>query len=224
MHPLDRPVWNALHSGWSALAMGDACAMRLNPDYGPFAAAADGSAEAQPALAALVAEGGEIWLPEIEEAPPPPGTVVLRTAPLAQLVCDNFAPISGNVEIIDLTEADAPEMRALAHLTEPGPFYALTHRLGDFVGVREGGLLIAMAGERMHIGDYREVSAVCTHPDHRSRGLAGALMSTVMARMIAKGQTPFLHSYAYNAGAIALYERLGFRTRREMVVTVLGRE
>lgn len=223
-HPLDRPVWNALRSGWTHLAEGDARALRLQPDHGPFGAAADGSPESLAAFAALVPEGGELWAAETVEAAPPPGTHIVRTGELTQMVCEAFAPMPSDREIVDLTEADAPDMRALALMTEPGPFHILTHRLGGFVGVKEGGKLVAMAGERMHIGSFREVSAVCTHPDHRGRGHAGALMSVVALRMIDRGQTPFLHSYASNAGAIALYERLGFRIRSPMIVTMLARD
>jgi predicted GNAT family acetyltransferase len=89
--------------------------------------------------------------------------------------------------------------------------------------VRHEGRLIAMAGERMRMQGYCEVSGVCTHPDFQGRGLAGALMSIVAGRIIERGETPFLHSYAYNASAIALYESLGFRIRAEIGLTVLTR-
>jgi predicted GNAT family acetyltransferase len=80
-----------------------------------------------------------------------------------------------------------------------------------------------MAGERMRAPGLTEVSAVCTHPDWRGRGLAGKLMRVVMARIVARGETPFLHSYASNATAITLYEKLGFRVRREVTATFLER-
>jgi predicted GNAT family acetyltransferase len=95
--------------------------------------------------------------------------------------------------------------------------------MGRFVGVRENGALIAMAGERMHMPGYREISAVCTHPDFRGRGLGAALMRVVGARMMAEGDQPFLHSYADNAGAVALYRKLGFSVRAEVVHAVWRR-
>jgi len=100
-------------------------------------------------------------------------------------------------------------MLALATLTRPGPFFDRTHQLGDFLGVRIEGQLVAMAGERMKPLGFTEVSVVCTHPDHRGRGYAGALMRLVAARILDHGETPFLHAYASNRGAIALYETRG---------------
>ena len=79
------------------------------------------------------------------------------------------------------------------------------------MGVKEGGRLIAMAGERMKPQGYTEVSGVCTDPNHRGRGYAGALMRVVANRILARGETPFLHSYAHNTGAIGLYSSLGFK-------------
>lgn len=222
-HPLDRPVWNSLNMGWSRLARGDAGALRLDPDYGPFGAAADFSPPSLKALAELVPAGGQVWTAETEESPVPPGLAVLRTAELHQMILDNLHPLGTSADIVPLAESNAEEMMALAHLTEPGPFFARTNRLGDFVGVKQKGRLVAMAGERMKLDGFTEVSGVCTHPDHRGHGYAGALMSIVAQKIIARGETPFLHSYSTNTGAIALYERLGFVLRRQVRVTILSR-
>ena len=112
---------------------------------------------------------------------------------LAQMVAETIAPVgAGGFRAVD--DEDAPEMRALAALTKPGPFGSLTHRLGGFIGVKREGRLVAMAGERMRLDGFTEVSGVCTHPDHRGRGYAGALMRTVASRMLARGETPFLHT------------------------------
>lgn len=221
---LDQPVWNALNTGWSHLAQGAGAALRLDPHFGPFAGSADGSPEARSALYDIAPENREIWVVEEGEVPPPPGMTVVRAAPLAQMVAGEINPVSCEAPYLDLTDNDAEAMRALAELTKPGPFATRTHELGHFVGIKENGRLIAMAGERMRLPGLTEVSGVCTHPDARGRGLAGALMSVVMTRMIEKGETPFLHSYASNSGAIALYERLGFRIRKAMTVTILARD
>lgn len=222
-HPLDRPVWNSLNMGWSSLALGGTRALRLDPDYGPFGAAADFSAPSLKALAELVPTGGQVWTAETEESPVPPGLVLVRTAQLHQMVLADLHPLGTDADIVPLAESDAEEMMALAHLTEPGPFFARTNRLGDFVGVRQDGRLVAMAGERMKLDGFTEVSGVCTHPDHRGHGYAGALMSVVAQKIIARGETPFLHSYSTNTGAIALYEKLGFVLRRQVTVSILSR-
>ena len=80
-----------------------------------------------------------------------------------------------------------------------------------------------MAGERMKPPGFTEVSGVCTHPDFRGRGYAEALSRLVAGRILERGETPFLHAYAHNAGAINLYRRLGFTLRSQMQMTVLGR-
>lgn len=223
-HPLDRPVWTALTTRQAALAVVDGPARRFDPQYGPFAAAADWSEASWAALRRLNPPEGGLGLVELE-LPPPPAGLPVTDAECWQMTAEEIAvaPDDGAFQILDLGDADAAEMLALATLTRPGPFSTATHRLGQFVGVREGGRLIAMAGERMKPPGFTEVSGVCTLPEHRGRGLAGRLMRVVMSRIAARGETPFLHSYASNAGAIALYESLGFRYRRTMQFRVLGR-
>ncbi|UZW55817.1 GNAT family N-acetyltransferase [Sphingobium sp. JS3065] len=221
-HPLHRPVWNALHGGWQRLAQGDGRALRIDPRYGPFAAAADDGAAAQTALAALVPDNGEAWIVEPDAPTPPPGTRLVREAVLAQMVAEEILGDAAPVEAIVLTDADAEEMRALALMTKPGPFLPLTHRLGRFIGIREQGRLIAMAGERMRMPGFAEVSGVCTHPDHRGHGHAKRLMRTVAKAMLERGETPFLHAYAAHEATVALYETLGFRVRAWMHMMVIA--
>ncbi|RJG55482.1 GNAT family N-acetyltransferase [Sphingobium terrigena] len=224
MHPLDRPVWHTLRSGWAALAQGDSQAMRLDPAYGPFAATRDDGPDSLIALASLATDDSEMWLVGQDVAVAPPGMTIARAATLAQMVATtvSHAP-APPYEWIVLGEADAEEMRALALLTRPGPFHPLTHRLGRFIGVRDHGQLVAMAGERMCLPGFTEVSGVCTHPDFRGRGLAAALMRIVMQAMLERGETPFLHAYAAHDRTIALYETLGFAVRAELPMAVLVR-
>jgi predicted GNAT family acetyltransferase len=222
-HPLDRPVWSAFTTRQAALAHRTRGALRLSTDYGPFAAMEDASPESQAALAALLTDDNPVWTVEANEMPTPPGTKVLRTASLYQMTAAAIRPAPRAFEMVPLIEDDAAEMLALATLTEPGPFSHHTHRLGDFVGVKQDGRLVAMAGERMKPDGFTEVSGVCTHPDHRGRGYAGGLMRAVAERILERGETPFLHVYASNAGAIALYETLGFTIRASIRMTILVR-
>jgi len=173
-------------------------------------------------MAGLIPEGDDVSLLEVSPPEAPAGVSETRKLCL-QMVWDKLAPVEAAFEIEALGEDDAAEMLALALLTKPGPFRARTHTMGRFVGVRDGGRLIAMAGERMHMPGYREISAVCTHPEFRGRGLGAALMQVVGARMMQERDQPFLHSYADNAGAVALYRKLGFVVRAEVVHAVWKR-
>jgi len=123
---------------------------------------------------------------------------------------------------VRLTERDVPDMLTLAAATQPGPFGTRTIELGDYYGVRSEGKLVAMAGERMRLDGFTEISAVCVDPAFRGQGLAANLMKLLMAAISARGETPFLHVLTSNHGAISIYRTLGFVERREMHLTVLG--
>jgi len=222
-HPLDRPVWNALRTRQRSLAEGDARALRLGADYGIFAAAADDAPESLAALAGLLPTKGQLALVEAGSTPAIPGAVVQSQALIWQMVAEtnSLAQAPADFEAAALGEADAPQMLALASLTRPGPFFVRTHRFGGFIGLKRDGRLLAMAGERLRPQGFTEVSGVCTQPDCRGRGYAGALMRLVVARILARGETPFLHSYAHNTGAIDLYRSIGFVLRRQVSMTVL---
>jgi predicted GNAT family acetyltransferase len=126
-------------------------------------------------------------------------------------------------DFITLTAADAPEMLDLATLTKPGPFAIRTHELGDYIGIRREGKLVAMSGERMRTIGFTEVSAVCTHPDHLGHGYARGLMVEIMQRILARNETPFLHVRAQNNHAIDLYRRLGYIDRHLFQLAILRR-
>lgn len=227
-HPLDRPAWGALAGPQRRFAVGGDLARRFHPEIGPFAASGRDDAESSAALAALVRSHGRTVLLQAAPAEAPPGTVERLRAPGVQLVLDRLVDATDppRVEPLELGASDAAEMLALAALTEPGPFAARTHELGGFLGVRDPatGALVAMAGERMRPEGFAEVSGVCTHPDHRGRGLAAMLSVAVARRILDRGETPFLHAFARNRTAISLYERLGFVHRAAFEVVVLEAE
>ena len=220
---LDRPVWSALTTRQNAVSLGGPFARRMAADIGIFAASVDTSPDSLVALASLVPAGGEIALMEADASPLPPGLSIRRNALGWQMIARTIAPGEPAFELTTLTNADAPAMLALATLTEPGPFFPRTNTLGRFVGVKRDGRLVAMAGRRLSMPGYVEVSGVCTHPDHRGNGYAAGLMRVVAQSILAEGDTPILHAYASNRGATALYETLGFALRREMHIAILAR-
>ncbi|MDE2055350.1 MAG: GNAT family N-acetyltransferase [Xanthomonadaceae bacterium] len=220
---LDRPVWESLASRHASLSEGGALAKRYQRDVNLFASARDDSPAALDALAGLVEPGENVYVLQVPEIAVPPALRATKTALGVQMVATRSIDAAPAEDIITLGDADAPEMLALAQLTQPGPFLARTHVMGRFRGIRIDGRLAAMAGERMRMPGYTEVSGVCTHPDFRGRGLARRLSAIVATAIQARGETPFLHAWKDNHPAIALYEKLGFRLRAEVNVAVLER-
>lgn len=220
---LDRPVWSALEGGHRHLALGGPLARRYPREIGPFAAIADEAlAEDSPAaweaLAALLLPGEAAMLVTLDAPRQAPGFTLTPLDPVLQMVATR-APDAGTLPFAVLGEADAGEMRQLAGLTNPGPFAERTHALGEFLGIRDGGRLAAMAGERMRPHGGVEVSAVCVHPEHRGKAYARHLLAERTRRIMAGGQQPFLHVYPSNTGAIALYASLGYVMRRQLQLT-----
>ncbi|HEV7443173.1 MAG TPA: GNAT family N-acetyltransferase [Steroidobacteraceae bacterium] len=199
-------------------------AKRFAPDVNLFASACDDTPAALAALAALVKPEESVFLLQVPDILIPPGLVEVRVGKGVQMVATRSMTVeSTRSDIVMLGDDDAPEMLALAELTEPGPFLARTHTMGTFLGIRIGGRLAAMAGERMRFPGYTEVSGVCTHPDFRGRGFARRLSAAVAADIEARGDRPFLHAWKTNHSAISLYEGLGFQFRTEVNAVVLKR-
>lgn len=221
--PLDRPIWHALSSRQAAFATGRPRALRYLDDVAPFGAALDESGEALGDLAGIIPPEGLVYLLQAADTPVPPGAAIGMRAEGVQMVADRLSAPGVSYAVSELGDADAAAMQALATVAQPGPFFPRTHKLGRFIGIREQGRLVAMAGERMKLDGFTEVSGVCTHPEARGRGYAGLLSSLVANRIAERGETPFLHAYARNETAIRLYERLGFRYRCTVQAIVLRR-
>ena len=224
MHLLDRPVWSSLTTHHAPLSAGNELARRFVGDVNLFASACDDSPAALEALATLVKPGETVYILQVPSIVAPPGFVEVKSAKGVQMVATRKMDLQRNSDdIVQLSDDDAPEMLALAELTEPGPFLARTNRMGMFLGIRVAGRLAAMAGERMRFPGYTEVSGVCTHPDFRGRGYARRLSAAVTVGIEARGERPFLHAWKSNHSAISLYEGLGFQLRSEVNVAVLKR-
>ncbi len=218
---LDRPVWSALTTRQGEFAVGGDRALRFAADVSPLCAVRDESPESLAALAALIPQGRAVMLFVDGAFAPPPGVVVEKELPIVRMAARTLTAAADSDGLQQLADADAPDMLALAALTEPGPFLSRTHRLGAFWGIKENGRLLAMAGERLRPEGFTEVSGVCTHPDARGRGLARKLSAWVARRIAARGETPFLHSLATNTNAVRLYQSLGFTPWREVTAVVL---
>lgn len=221
MTDLDRPVWASLRHQphW---ADGDALAKRFKRDVNRFAAARDDAPGSLAALAALVqGDDDAVYLLQVPRIALPPGLVAAKQAPGVQMVATRRLDLDDGPQV--LGEVDAADMLALATLAEPGPFLPRTPAMGRFIGLRIDGRLVAMAGERMRFPGHVEVSAVCTHPEFRGRGLARRLSAAVTADIQRRGEQPFLHAWTTNTAAIALYDSLGFVTRATVNIAMLRR-
>jgi len=213
---LDNPFWSTLTTRHAHIAQGGTLARRYPVAISPIAALpGDGPANVA-ALEALVEIGDDMgtvgpFVPTL-----PGNWETLHESGITQMIRVDRSPLpEGDVDASILGAADVAEMLALVELTKPGPFRSRTIELGTYRGIREGGRLVAMAGERSWVGDFREVSAICTHPGARGRGYARALIGRVINRMLRAGETPFLHVESSNLAAIAIYVALGFVRRTE---------
>jgi predicted GNAT family acetyltransferase len=223
-HPLDHPIWTALTTRQQALAEGGEHARRYPTAITPFADMPELSPRGFANLGAMMlgSEIAVLFTPDPVTAPAEFKVVLAETG--EQMIGTPADVPAGNVEILTLGAADVPDMRAQTALTKPGPFSARTHELGTFLGIRVGGELVAMAGERMKPAAYTEITAVCVHPEHRGRGYGQILLSAVSRQILARGEIPFLHLFTSNTSALALYRRQGMEIRRRLHVTVLQKQ
>ena len=219
---LDNPIWSSLTTGHARFAVGTALARRYRSEIGPLAGLRQPSEEAFADLAAIIPAGDVAVLFLDERIELPAGWELVRDGTLVQMVCTaKPAEVAGTEPIVALGPEDFSQMVELAKLTEPGPFRDGTPTLGGFVGIRVSGRLAAMAGQRLSPDGFIEVSAVCTHPEFRGRGFARSLVAAVTRNIFAAGAVPFLSSFEANAGAIRVYEQVGFSVRRTFELAVV---
>jgi ribosomal protein S18 acetylase RimI-like enzyme len=227
MHPLDNVIWKALTTCQAHLGTVRHHAAKFFADVSLLGALAEPSAEAYASLLSILNSGDRVglFLPT-DSAPAAPWKVIV-SVPLLQMISENAKVHESNREaapFVRLGKADVPAMLALTRLTKPGPFGKRTHEMGEYWGIRQNGQLIAMAGERLHLPGYTEVSAVCTHPEHLGHGYATALIHMLLQRIHNRGEQPFLHVLPQNTRAVELYERLGFRKRGLMQYVILEKQ
>jgi len=224
---LDNPIWRAATTRQRHLAYGDGLVRRYHAEVVPLAAIVDHSDEAVAALTALVTPGERVWFFDEPPLLDPTEWRITKRIPGFQMVCDSLPPATradlGPASVMLDPVTDAAAMSALKAVAFPGFFGRRTPEMGRYRGIRIDGELVAMAGERLALPGYREVSAICTHPAHLGRGYAQQLTHEATAAILADGDLPFLHVADGNAAAMHIYEQLGFQRCAEVVFVELER-
>lgn len=221
MDLLDNVFWHSLSGSHEHLSTGDARARRYARGFPAIAGFPDPQQPNFEALATLFDPDEPFYTCGWTGAAPA-GWRIDVDARMFLMVWDGSAPAEDpalDAVMLDLRYVD--RMLALAAATRPGPFGPRNVEMGDYYGLFEGEQLLAMAGERMHVGSHREISAVCTDPSHQGRGLARRLTEKLIRIQLGRGQTPFLHVMSHNDRARGMYERMGFRVYREFPVRVV---
>lgn len=214
---LYNPVYHALVSGDRKLAIGGGEVKYFDEAVSPFVGFPDGYENGFADLYDLMPAGRKILYAKPERIAAPPGWKLVVEIPGLQFLFTGSKIAAGNAHtLVPLDSSYAEEMLQLAALTKPGPFGLRTIEFGHYYGIFDNGKLVAMTGQRLHPGNYAEVSAVCTHPDHLGKGYAAALLNHQLDLVASQGKQAFLHVRDDNERAIALYERLGFEVTGPM--------
>lgn len=215
--PFANPVWNALQTTHQGLALTAGRACKYPQDVAPFAAVAENTPEAFRELHSLLLPGETTHV--VNEKPPEvAGLLSEGTFACLQMAFPlaSALPETKPLEIAPLTCADAAAMVDLTSIAFPGFFRSRTCLMGSYYGVWENGKLIAMGGERMIMNPWREISGVCTHPEHRGKGYAPRIMTQLLQDHRDAGRTSCMHVVSTNRTAIELYRRMGFSVLREI--------
>lgn len=215
MHPLDNPAWTALTTHQATIALVEGMARRFPPEMAVHGALALPIPPAWDSLARLARVPVGLFTHEPLQVPP--GWKVTRHVELLEMVHSDSekVPFAGaRVDVVELSDADVPQMSALYEATRPGrKMCPRIQKLGTFLGVRKDDKLVAMAGLRMHVPGYREITTVATLPEFEGRGFAMALVGSLVERIRGRDDYPFLTVRTDNTRAINIYKRLGFKER-----------
>jgi len=238
MLPLDNAVWTALTTKQAQHALSSALARRFPPEMTLLGALAANTTMAFDSLAQLI-QRDPVTLYFTASPQIPTGWEILRAVELHQMVQEAESPAAlaphettvnagggdkSAPEVIELTPADVPEMSVLYTATRPGrTLCPKIQKLGQFLGVREEGKLVAMGGLRLHIAGYREITTVATLPGHEGRGYATAIVRGLIERIRSRGDRPFLTVGTANSRAIEIYRRLGFKERTQLYSQTIRR-
>ena len=219
---LDEVTWAALGGPQAHRRRVAPDGRRYTPEVAPFAAARGEDVKSVAAMVGRLGAAETLAFATLAPLGEVDGAVTVMRAMLLQMVLGDAPAIDGptRADIGKLSANDVPEMLCLAQATRPGPFGPRTIEMGSYLGIRVDGALVAMAGERQRVPGFSEISAVCVDPACRGRGYAGALVARLALDILDRGAVPFLHVVKENVNAIALYQRLGFVTRRELHLAI----
>ena len=221
-HVLDNPGWNALISGNKQLAFGNDQARYFAPEVSPFVGLRDQSEKQFRMLYDMIPHDGPVgFITNLETEIPPMWKLIQPNKAFQMVYNQPVDPPAVEIDIVPLTEEHIPQMLALTKLTNPGPFGERTIDFGHYYGIFNGDKLVSMAGQRLHIGEYAEISAVCTHPDYLGRGYAKQLVISHIHHIRAAKNLPILHVRTDNHRALRVYERLGFKARAIIYFNIL---
>jgi GNAT superfamily N-acetyltransferase len=224
-HVLDNPIYHALTSGHRHLAKGVDEVKYYIEDITAFAGLKDNSQENLNTLYQITpAESLFVFFAKTPVEIPAQWKLLTHIEMFQFIFRGKDIPAIDAPAITDLDLAHVAEMTDLVELTKPGPFLSKTIELSNYTGIFNEGKLAAMAGHRFFPSPYREVSAVCTHPDHLGKGYAFKILQEQIKRILLRDEIPFLHVRNDNEGAIKLYQKLGFEIRTEMIAYVIKKE
>lgn len=215
-HPLDNPFFSALESLHAGIALQAGAVLRYPMDVAPFLGIPHPGVDLADPLPDLVPQGDSVLLLGIAPSAVPEGWVLERFADLAQMHCDRELPVIDGPGIVELGDAHRADVLALTALVYPHYFRPRTMDLGRYFGMYVEGRLAAMIGERLGAPGFREMSAICTHPDYLGRGYARRLTACLTNRTLQEGKRPFLHVAYANERARGLYAQMGYRLRRDI--------
>lgn len=182
------------------------------------------STDCQAALAGLIEPGEEIVFVGSQKLALTGAWTPLKQFEICQYVWNHPSPLGLSEQAVDLYETDLPAMLELTSLVYPAYFRKGTAQLAQYIGIKIDGRLAAMAGIRMSFPGFQELSAICTHPDFRGRGLASQLTLELVRRILSEGDLPFLHTETDNTSAQRVYENVGFALRTVLPCKVLQRQ
>jgi ribosomal protein S18 acetylase RimI-like enzyme len=219
------PVYNALLTGDKHLSFGTAEVKYFDEQVSPFAGFREDYANGFSDLHEMLPGGRRILYAIPRYIAAPKGWQVLHEVRGLQFIYEgNHTPATDFSRVKPLTEEHVEEMITLTQLTRPGPFGSKTIRFGHYFGIFENGKLAAMTGQRLHVENYTEVSAVCTHPDFLGKGYATILLQHQLQLILQQDRHPILHVRDDNERAISVYERSGFRVSSSMNFYFMKRE